>query len=496
MAESEGIQVGIPSLRKRRLLTASHVLVQVLAVLVIVVGINWLVSRHYHRFDWTQSSYYELSSKTKQVLAALKAPLDIVVFIPPSDEREYVEKTLEDVRHLLEEFKYDANGRVRVEYVDPDRDLARAKQLVTTYKLDSPDVIVFASGDNHKLVRLDDLVDLDQANYMAPPRVKAFKGEGVFLSAIQTITEEKAPKVYFLTGHGEHDPDDTGAEDGYSVFASTLRQDHLIVQKWNYQAQQAWPPDAGALVIAGPRTSFAEPELAALEDYLKNKGRLLVLLDPRVKTGLEPLLAKWGVTADDDLVVSPLLGMINVTALGSDYASHPITEKLRGMNTTFPYARSIRRKVGAPTPGSDQPIVTELVKTPDVFWGETDYAGAHYQFDASQDVAGPVSLAVAVETRKPVGVDINVTRMVVIGCSSFLDNAHLRDSVGNTDLVLNSINWLLARKQLIAVSPKTPEEFSLDVSPGQTQAVYILAVGGLPLAVGLIGLIVWLRRRK
>ncbi len=498
MAEPEGIQTGIPSLRKRRLLTASHVLVQIIAVIAIVAMVNWLAARHYHRFDWTRSSYYELSEKTKQVLASLKAPLSIIVFIPPSGgEREYIEKTLQDVRYLLDEYEFCAKDKVRIEYVDPDRDLARARQLVETYKIDSPDVVIFASGENHKHVRLDDMVEVEQANYMAPPRVRAFKGEGVFLSAIQTVTEERAPKVYFLTGHGERDPDEASAEDGYAVFARLLKQDHLTAEKWNYQSKQSWPTDAAAIVIAGPRAPFAEPEITALENYLQNKGRLLVLLDPRVRTGLEPLLERWEVTVGDDLVVMPVLGAINVTAFGEEYATHPVTEKLTGLNTTFPYARSVRRKPGgAPPAGSQQPLVTELVRTPEVFWAETDYAGARYQFDAAKDVAGPVSLAVAVETRKPGGVDIDVTRMVVVGCAGFLDNAHLRDSVGNTDLAMNAVNWLLAREQLIAVSPKVPEEFSLDMTVGQARAVYALAIGGLPLAAGLVGLLVWIRRRK
>ena len=49
-----------------------------------------------------------------------------------------------------------------MEYVDPQRDLARAQQLVTQYNLDSPDVVIFASGPHHKYVSLDEMVDLDR----------------------------------------------------------------------------------------------------------------------------------------------------------------------------------------------------------------------------------------------------------------------------------------------------------------------------------------------
>lgn len=499
MAENPGIQTGIPSLRKRRWQATGHVLLQIAAVVAIVAAVNWLTARHYRRFDWTRSSYYALAEKTKQVLAALQQPLAIIVFIPPTGGEDYVAKSLEDVRHLLEEFQLAAPSKVRVEYVDPDRDLARAKELVATYDINpaAPDVVIFASGDNHKAVKFSETVEFEQTGYGAPPRVRAFKGEGVFLSAIQTVTEQTPPKVYFLTGHGERDPDEFNTEDGYNVFARLLQQDHLIIGKWNYAANQSWPADAAALVIAGPRGLFPETEITALDNYLRAKGRLLVLLEPRLRTGLEPWLERWGVTVGDDLVVAPLLGMLNVTAVGEEYAPHPITEQLQGLNTTFPYARSVRRTPNANgAPGTDRPLVTELVRTPDGFWAETDYAASRYKFEPDKDVAGPVSLAVAVETRPPGGVDLAVSRMVVMGCAGMLDNSHLRDSVGNSDLALNAVNWLLAREQLLAVSPKVPEEFSLDLTVDQARVVYALAVVGLPLGVAVIGIIVWLRRRQ
>jgi len=491
-----------PTARQRRLVIGTNVLVQIVAVLAAMVMVNWLVSRHYMRFDWTKSGYYKLSAKTKQVLAALKDPVDVIVFLPPSDNREYVDKILEDVRNLLKEFQFYGRGKLHVEYVDPQRDLARARQLVEQYKLDAPDVIIFACGDRHKYVRLDEMVDLDNDQYQmgGSPHVKDFKGEGVFLSAIQTATEEQSPKVYFLTGHGERDPENFGQREGYSELARYLKRDNIVVQKWNLLEKQALPPDASAIVIAGPRQPFAEPELTALEQYLKNKGRLFVMLDPHTQTGLETLLQHWGVQVDNDLIVAKgglLLGteLIVVDALGTDYAPHPITAKLEGVNTTFPYARSVRRANQPGGSSADQPRVTELVKTAPAFWGETGPDTQRTEFDAGQDIKGPLPVAVAVETSKPRGVDVNlgVTRLVVVGTSRFVDNSNLGG--GNLDFFMNSVNWLLQREQLLAVGPKVPEEFRLDMSPNQQRAVYALVIGGMPLAVVLIGIGVWLRRR-
>ena len=491
-----------PTLRRRRLVIGANVLLQIVAALALVVMINWLASRHYMRFDWTKSGYYKLAEKTKQMIASLKEPVDVVVFLPQSARREYVEKVLDDVRNLLKEFQFYGKDKLRVEYVDPQRDPARAQQLVTLYSLDSPDVVIFASGSRHKYVRLDEMVDLDRDPMeMGEGRVKAFKGEGLFLSAIQTVTEEESPKVYFLTGHGERDPEDFDQRDGYSEIARYIKRDNITVQKWNLLDKQTLPTDAVAMVIAGPRKPFSQVELNALEQYLKNKGRLLILLDPRVQSGLEPFLKRWGVQVDDDLAMRKagvLLGteLLDVNTVVADYAPHPITAKLAATNTEFPYSRSIRR-VEQPESGmANQARVTELVKAGAEYWGETDLDNEHATYNPGLDVSGPLPLAVAVETSQPQGVDVNlgVTRMVVIGTSRLVDNSNLAG--GNLDFFMNSLNWLLQREQLVAVSPKAPREFRLDMSPTQLMAVYVLVMGGMPLAVAIIGIAVWLGRRK
>jgi len=490
-----------PTLRRRRLVISANVLVQIVLVLALVGMVDWLVWRHYARFDWTKSGYYKLSDKTKQVLGSLKEPVRVIVFLQPSGEREYLQKVYEDARNLLNEFQFFGKTKLEIEYVDPQRDRARAEQLVDEYKVDLPNVVIFACGPRHKYVSLEDMVDFDSQGLGDEGyRVKAFKGEGAFLGAIQTVTEETPPTVYFLTGHGERDPDNFNQRDGYSTLATYIKRDNITVARWNLLEKQTLPTDAAAITIAGPRKPFTAAELNALDDYLKDHGRLFVMLDPRQKTGLEDWLKKWSVQIDDDLVIAKggmLLGteLLVVDALGSEYAPHPITTKLQGVNTSFPYARSVRQRPQVEG-GADRPRVTELVKTPPAFWGETDLDSENSQFDPARDIHGPLPLAVAVEMGKPQGVEVDIgdTRMVVVGTSSFVDNSSLTG--GNLDFFMNALNWLLKRPQLVAVGPKQPDEFRLDMSVDQVRTVYALSILGLPLAVALVGTAVWLRRRK
>ncbi len=490
----------VSTLRQRKLSISANVLVQVFAVLALAIMVNWLASRHYLRFDWTQASYYQVSEKTKQMMAGLQAPVDVVVFLQPTAESDHIGKVYRDVKDLLKEMQMFGRQNLRVEFVDPQRG-ARAKQLVEQYKVETPNVVIFAKGDRHKYVTIDEMVEMDYSQMGMGYRIKAFKGEGVFLSAIQTVTEEKQPVVYFLTGHGEQDPNSPDPQEGYSTLTQYIKRDNIKVEQWNMLEKQSLPTDAAAIVIAGPSTKYTKTELAALNDYLtKQGGRVLLMLNPRNDGGLAGWLEEWGVQADNNLAMAKggtLFGteLIVVNATGSEYGSHPITQKLTGINTTFPYSRSIRRGPSGPVAVAPA-IVTELVKTPAAFWGETDLDSKRSRFDEAVDLPGPLSLAVALEANKPSGVELEggQFRMVVIGTASFVDNSSL--SEGNLDFFMNSLNWLLKREQLVAVSPKLPQEFRLDMTPNQASAVYGIVVIGLPLMVAVIGLMVWVRRRK
>ncbi|MCS7049755.1 MAG: GldG family protein [Verrucomicrobiae bacterium] len=495
-----------PSASKRRLTIGANVLAQIVLAMALFAMINWLASRHYQRYDWTSTRYYALSEKTKQTLAALREPVDVVVFIPEGSQVEYVQKVLQDVRDLLKEFQLYARDKLRVEYVDPQRDLARARALVEKYKLDSPDVVIFSTGNRHKYVRLDEMVELEHAGFMmgGGQRVRAFKGEGEFLAAIQRVTEEEPPKVYFLTGHGERDPDNFDRQNGYSSIAQYIRRDNIEVLKWNLLQQQAMPTNAAAVIIAGPRTPYQSHELRELSRYLREGGRMMVLLDARQDSGLKSLLEEWQVSVGDDIVVASggrLLGteLVLVEALGVDYGFHPIVNPLGGINTIFPYCRSVRRLTTTDRPaGPDAPRVTELVRTPPAFWAETNPDPEALEYTPNVDERGALSLAVAVETSRPAGVELSVaqTRLVVIGSSAMAANGTIGGAPGNLDFFMNTLNWLLQREQLIAVAPKRPQEFSLSMTPTQARTVYVLSIAGLPLAVAVLGLVVWIQRRK
>jgi hypothetical protein len=107
-------------------------------------------------------------------------------------------------------------------------------------------------------------------------------------------------------------------------------------------------------------------------------------------------------------------------------------------------------------------------------------------------------LAVAVEQKAVPGVASTrgITRMVVAGDSSFLDNEMIT-AVANRDFAGYAVNWLLDRTVLLdGIGPRPVTEFRLTMTRDQQKTVRWLLLGALPGAVLLFGGLVWLVRRK
>ncbi len=86
--------------------------------------------------------------------------------------------------------------------------------------------------------------------------------------------------------------------------------------------------------------------------------------------------------------------------------------------------------------------------------------------------------------------------MVVVGESIFLGNQTI-DQAANREFVTHSLNWLLARNELLASIPPRPiKEYRLVMSASQISAIYWILMLGFPGSVLMVGLLVSVRRRK
>ena len=126
----------------------------------------------------------------------------------------------------------------------------------------------------------------------------------MFTSMLLAVTNPKPLKAYFLQGDGEPSLSDS-SETGYLKFAAILGENYIATVPLQLSGDNAVPDDCNLLIIAGPTTALSEPELQKIDQYLAQGGRLFVLFNYfsiKRPTGLEPILAHWGVNVGDDVV--------------------------------------------------------------------------------------------------------------------------------------------------------------------------------------------------
>ncbi|MEA2068150.1 MAG: Gldg family protein [Verrucomicrobiota bacterium] len=463
----------------------------VLLAFVLVQMICFVGLRNPVRLNWSGRTYYDLSEKTLNLLEELGNEVAVTVFFQEEHQLYH------DIENLIEEYQYHSRN-IKVEWIDPARDLARTEQLASKYGLTEAQVVVFDLGGRRKVVKQGDLADSEILQGHREATYTTFKGEQAFSSAIQGLMQGDKPKVYFLVGHGEHRVTDFDQMSGYSKIGTIVLGDNLEVGELMLSGEKQVPGDAAALVIAGPSKIMSSVEVEMVEDYLNRSGRVLVMLDALKETGLDPMLRRWGVGLRRDIVVDP-----ENTLRGSDvhirrYNTHPISMEMESIVQFF-LPRSIEplsEEEGASA--EDRPSVVPLFFTSDKSWSETQVEESTAKFDEKTgDQRGPFSLGVAVErgaTQKMLDVQIKPSRMVVFGDSDFVANGSLVG--GNEDLFMSALNWLLDREELMAISPKPIEEVKLSLSRKQLRRMFWLNVAGIPAIAVVLGLLVWLRRRK
>lgn len=472
----------------------------VLLIAALLVMVNYFGNKYHKRFDWTSSELYTLSEKSENVVRDLKRDVDFIVFLQPADE------LYEPVRELLSQYDA-ASQRVRVRYVDPQKDRIQAERLIQQYQITGYGVVV-ASGNDKRVVPSGDLAEFDFSGMQMgqAPTLSGFKGEQLFTGAILQLNEGRKPKVLFTTGHGERSLDDQG-EQGLSGIQEILGADNFDVEEWSALGKTAVPPGTDMVVVAGPKSPFLQPELNALAAYLNGGGRVLALIDPTLgqaesvggggltATGFESWLGQFGVRLGSDIVVDPpntIPGYTAATLFTNDYGDHPVTNAL--VQTRVPVLVSVARSVGRAEAAGF--TVTELARTSGEGWGETNLSALAEVERDERDAAGPVALGVAVEGSGQGGDQGRKARLVVFGDSDFATNQLIQGNAPNGILLANALNWLVEREALLAIPPRKTEQVRLNLNDQQFRIVLGLSLLLLPALAAVAGIAVWVRRRR
>ena len=474
----------------------------------LLLGVNYISWRHYRRADFSLNQFQKLSGQTLNLLSHLPGEVTLTAFLAP--EADATGSLIqEDVQKLLEEYKYKGGGKVKVELVQPYLDFQAAQKLAEKFKLTSNENVVLVQyGERSRILKVAEMAEIDPGAMMTggAARVKSFQAEEKISSAISGLVQGKPAKVYVTAGSGEYNLISSDKDPaGYSLLAARMASQNVELLPLKLGEQEGVPADADAVMVAGPKFAFPAPSVAALQAYLAKPGRLLLLLDPGAPTGLEGILAEQGVVVDADkifrkvamLTSGGLTQGVNEETVGTRFSGHPAIRWVEnvGGSLRFGASRSITIK---PVVVANPVKAEMLVETSDRYWAKSWplAGGKKSDFVEGDDRKGPFVVAAAVDGSVPgdKGKESPALRAVVVGSASAFANQNI--SPLEVDFMVNAVQWVLGRSDALGISPKTPKDFSVSLDDGQQRVIMLSTLLGIPAFTGILGFLVWWRRRS
>jgi ABC-type uncharacterized transport system involved in gliding motility auxiliary subunit len=447
--------------RGQQVLTGANFALYTLVGIALIVLVNWFVNNHDRRWDMTPGKKYSLSDQTRKILKGLNKEVTLYAF---DKERSFGEK-----RDVLGMYS-SASNRVKVKYVDPDRQPAIAKEFnIRTYG-----TVVVAAGDRHMEAQAD-------------------TEEGITNALVRVLKGQRT--ACFIQTHGERNLDST-ERDGYDHFKKALGDENYQTQTLPFLQKLDIPQDCTMVVVAGPQNDYLPPETDAIHKYLKGGGRALIMLDAGVELpDLTKMLGEWGATPRNDLVidenpVAQIFGTEPYMPLIVKYGNSPIVQPLNGRATLFPLSRSFDVSKDS-KPGLS---VDSLGETSGDSYAVKDWNPKikEIQFRTGTDLKGPVTVGVA-GTITGEGEKKTEGRFVATGTSLIAANSFLTFQ-SNRDFIMNSINWLSADEDLISIRATPPESQHLNMTAEQMTRVR-MGIFLIPILIVMAGVLVWWQRR-
>jgi hypothetical protein len=475
----------------RRWKIGFDVIVRTVLVLAVVVMANYLGARFFGRFYLSSQTQVKLSPRTLGVVHSITNHIMVTVYYDKTDDG------YDSIIALLNEYR-SANPNISVKTVDYVRDAGEAQKIKEQYKLSSAtdkDLVIFdcgghvktVNGDALTQVKLEEVPNATEREFRRKPI--AFNGEMMFTSMLLAVVNPKPLKAYFLQGDGEPSLTDSG-DTGYFKFGATLAESYIATEPLQLLGDSGVPDDCNLLIIAGPRSAFSEAELQKIDQYLAQGGRLFMLFNYfsiKHPTGLEPILARWGVNVVADIVVDHKNTTSGQDVVVYNFSSHPVVNPLTQLALQLILPRPVSR-MDWQNPPADAPKVDELAfsSPQSTLMGDPTAAPLSY----------PLMAAVEQKAIPGVANTRGTTRIIVAGDSFFLGNRQI-ESGANRDFVGYAANWLLDRTVLLeGIGPRPVTEFRLTMTRAQQKNVRWLLLGALPGGVLVLGWLVWLVRRK
>ncbi len=428
------------------------------ALLLCLLGsLAWLSNRYSVQTDLTNNAGNTLSQASQKLLVSLPDNITITAYIKKGQPLRT------QIAQLVDRYSR-TKADVALNFIDPDFEPEKARDLNI-----GPEGIILVEyqGRTEKLTFLD---------------------ESSLTNALLQLANANERWVSFLTGHGERSPDGIANFD-LGEFGKALARRKINTQTLNLATLPAIPDNAALLVIAAPKVPLLASEMTIIQRYIQRGGNLLVLTDPDNKQ-LTALQKQLGIKQLNGVIVdssSTLYGVNDPSfILTSDYTPHPVT---KGFKTISLYPVVAALEIDGKTDFTTTPLLSSTEKS----WTETGAIEGKIRFDATrQEKQGPLVFAYALT--RTINQQLQ-QRIIIVGDGDFLANAYL-GNVGNLDMGLRLVSWLIHEDRFIDIPAKTATDKTLQLTQTAVAAIGFGFLIILPLLLTGTGFIIWRKRKQ
>ena len=465
----------------------------------IVVVINILVGLLTERFpslnwDLTADKLNTLSDQAIDIAKGIEQ--ETTIYLIGEEEayrkdRLYSSYGLEysQVSNLAEKLR-EVNSKISVEFIDPDTNPGFISEYPEE-NLTSGTVLV-KTEKRHKLLTASDLFTVrnNQSTYQTETYSKV---DSALAGALEIVNLETMPVVTMATGHGELLTDDV-----LGSFEELLETQNFEVKSIDFLTEETQ-----LLMIPTPSTDYAEEEIQKLREYIDDEthsGQRSLLVTCHASQGslprLQSFLEEWGIQVGEGVVAETDSSRVALRNAG--YVLVDPSENLLNENTYNPLVSAASRPLSLLFEANGDVVMTESL------WTTAASAYVATEDMTEADIAtletSQQSVACIAEKRPRVDGEEARRSLVVFGSSYvFTDTFMNTTAFGDKNYVSDLLGYCTGTDgSQVSVSTQQVPTNTLDVA-ASVSTVNLLGLGvftvGLPLAILIAGLVIFLKRR-
>lgn len=492
----------------------SDLFITVIIIIGILIVVNLFSYQIFHRWDLTQNKDYSISKTSKKTVKNLDDIVNIKVYFSKNLPSQYI--TLEqEVGDILDEYANYSNGKIRVEFIDPEK-LANADQEL--YRLGIPALqFNVIEKDKYEVVRgyLGIVIQYGDKNETIPVVQDTKNFEYLLTMAIKKAISKEMAVVGLVTSNGCANP-----EEEVGIAYKELQELYYIRNIDLGEGEIL--ENINTLLIIGPKENFSEKELKNIDSFLMQGKSILMLVDGvKIDEGLiassnninlDNLLENYGIRLNNDLILDVSSGMASFSSGFITFSTnYPLWPKIlksgfdqenaavaKLESLILPWASSldiITDKV------SESDKISYLVKTTNKAWQQE----SNFDLNPQQNFfpggnTGQYSLAVSIFGKFNSAYENNKSsqaRLIVVGDSDFINDNFLLQSPDNLVFFQNLVDILSMDEDLINIRSKGVSDRPIkELTDGQKIAIRYINVFGTTIIIILFGLIRYYIRRR